>query len=127
MGMKTVPIAAAVLMASLCVMAGPLGIFRGRLVQAPEGQKRNNWIFVQSPKGTLRQVEISQAKISYADDVPVAHRSDSPAADLVPGVEVLVTADQDPSGEWRAREIEILSVRTQRAGCAASFVHLAHL
>jgi hypothetical protein len=96
--------------------AGTLGIFRGRLVQAPEGHARHNWIFVQSPNGMLRQVEISQAKISYADSVPLTHRSESPGSDLVPGVDVLVTADQDGAGEWRAHEIEILTVRTRRAG-----------
>ncbi len=127
MAMRSIGIAIGLLVASVCLAASPLGIFRGRLVQAPEGQKRANWIFVQSPRGMLRQVEISKAKISYADEIPAGRRADSPAADLVPGVEVLVTAEQDPAGEWRAREIQILSVRAERAGKAASFLPAAHL
>ncbi len=93
-----------------------LGVFRGKLVEPPPQQDRTGWIFVQSPKGMLRQVEISKAKILYADDVPQAGRSESPKADLVPGVEVLVTAEQDSAGEWRATEVQILSLRSGHAG-----------
>lgn len=93
-----------------------LGVFRGKLVEPPPQQDRAGWIFVQSPKGMLRQVEISKAKILYADDVPQAGRSDSPVSDLVPGAEVLVTAEQDNAGEWRATEVQILSLHSGRAG-----------
>lgn len=92
-----------------------LGIFRGKLVEPPAQQGREGWIFVQSPKGMLRQVEISRARIVYADDVPVVGRAHSPRGDLLPGVEVLVTAEQDSTGEWRATEVEILSLRSQPA------------
>lgn|SRR5512147_1280867 len=88
-----------------------LGVFRGKLVEPPPHQGRVGWIFVQSPRGTLRQVEISKARVIYGDDVPSAGRSNSPLADLIPGTEVLVTAEQDSVGEWRATEIEILSLR----------------
>lgn len=108
--------------ASLCsvlalsaVAFATLGIFRGKLVEPPPQQGREGWVFVQSPRGMLRQVEISRARITYADDVPAAGRSGSPRADLVPGVEVLVTAEQDAAGEWRATEVEILRLRSQRA------------
>ena len=93
---------------AIASLAGPLGVFRGRLVQAPPGQDRQNWVFVQSPRGMLRQVEISKAKVSYAETVPASKRAQSANTDLVPGAEVLVTADQDGAGEWRAREIQIL-------------------
>lgn len=93
-----------------------LGIFRGQLVEPPPQQSRAGWIFVQSPRGTLRQVEISKAKISYSDEVPTAGRASSPAADLVPGAEVLVTAEMSEAGEWRATEVQILALRSGRAG-----------
>ncbi len=98
------------------VALATLGVFRGKLVEPPPQQDRAGWIFVQSPKGMLRQVEVSKAKILYADDVPQAGRSESPRADLVPGTEVLVTAEQDNAGEWRATEVQILSLRSGRAG-----------
>ncbi len=104
----------AVLLTSALAFA-TLGIFRGKLVEPPPQQERAGWVFVQSPKGMLRQVEISKARIVYADDVPQAARSDSPLADLVPGTEVLVTAEQDTAGEWRATEVQILSLRSGRA------------
>ncbi len=106
-----------VLLTSVLAFA-TLGVFRGKLVQPPAQQSRVGWIFVQSPKGMLRQVEISRAKVLYSDDVPMAHRSSHPAADLVPGAEVLVTAEQDTAGEWRATEIEILSLGASRASGA---------
>jgi hypothetical protein len=93
-----------------------LGVFRGKLVEPPPQQDRAGWIFVQSPKGMLRQVEISKAQIIYGDDVPQAGRSESPKADLVPGAEVLVTAEQDNAGEWRATEVQILSLHAGQAG-----------
>ncbi len=108
--MRWAALLAAVLLMSAAAVA-TLGIFRGRLVEPPTQQSRAGWIFIQSPKGTLRQVEISKAKISYGDDVPLAARSRSPHADLVPGAEVLVTAEQDRAGEWRATEVQILSLR----------------
>lgn len=84
-----------------------LGIFRGKLVEPPAQEARAGWVFVQSPRGMLRKVEITKARITYGDDVPRAGRAASPSADLVPGAEVLVTAEQDDAGEWRATEIEI--------------------
>ncbi len=107
--MRRAALLGALLVMSVAAMAA-LGIFRGRLVEPPAQQSRAGWIFIQSPKGTLRQVEISKARISYGDDVPLTARSPSPHADLVPGTEVLVTAEQDKTGEWRATEVQILSL-----------------
>lgn len=104
-----------------------LGIFRGTLVEPPPQQSRDGWIFVQSPKGMLRQVEISKAKISYSEDVPTTGRAHSPSADLVPGAEVLVTAEQDGQGEWRATEIEILNLGRGRASGSARPKRMAGL
>lgn len=92
-----------------------LGVFRGKLVEPPPQHHRTGWIFVQSPKGMVRQVEISKAKIVYGDDVPSLGRSSLPKGDLIPGTEVLVTAEQDDGGEWRATEVEILSLGSRHA------------
>ncbi len=97
------------------VSAGTLGVFRGKLVDVPAQQRRDGWIFVQSRKGVLRQVEISRARIVYSDSIPPQQRAKSPSADLVTGAEVMVTAEQDGAGEWHANEIEILNVNRQRA------------
>ena len=112
--MRWVVAAVCLLLLPLLALAA-LGIFCGRLVEPPAQQARAGWIFVQSPKGMLRQVEISKATITYDDDVPSASRSSSPQADLLPGAEVLVTAEQDQAGEWRATAIQILSLRSGRA------------
>ncbi len=112
--MRWAATACSVLVISVAAFA-TLGIFRGKLVEPPPQQDRAGWIFVQSPKGMMRQVEISQARIIYADEVPEARRSASPVADLVPGTEVLVTAEQDHAGEWRATEVQILSLHSGRA------------
>lgn len=112
--MRGAAVCCLVLATAVAVFA-TLGIFRGRLVEPPQQQGGPGWVFVQSPKGMLRKVEISKARISYADEVPQAGRSDSPLADLVPGTEVLVTAEQDNAGEWRATDVEILSLRSGRA------------
>ncbi len=113
--MKPAGLLAALLVTSALALAGALGVFGGKLVRPPDQQRRAGWIFVQSPKGVLRQVEISRARITYADDIPVTRRAENPSSDLVPGVEVLVTAEQDGAGEWRAREVEILQVVAARA------------
>ena len=94
--------------------AGTLGVFHGDVVQSPN-QHREGWIFVQSAKGMLRQVEVSHAQVSYAEEVPANQRAKTPFADLVPGSEVTVTAEQDGTGEWHAREVEIVRVSSQRA------------
>ena len=95
--------------------AGTLGVFRGKVVRSPAQQQREGWIFVQSPRGVLREVNVSQAHVTYSEEIPAARRSKSPVADLVPGSEVTVTAEQDGSGEWRASEVEIVRLNDQRA------------
>ena len=95
--------------------AGTLGVFHGDVVQSPNQQKRDGWIFVQSAKGMLREVDVSRAQVTYSEDVPANQRAKSAGADLVPGSEVTITAEQDDRGEWHAREVEIVRVSTQRA------------
>ncbi len=95
--------------------AGTLGIFRGNVIDSPSNQHRDGWIFVQSAKGMLREVDVSKAQVTYSEDVPPGQRAKSPNADLVPGSEVTVTAEQDNGGEWHAREVEIIRLSSQRA------------
>ena len=97
------------------ISAGTLGIFHGDVIDSPNHQHREGWIFVQSAKGMLRQVDVSKAQVTYSEDVPAGQRAKSPNADLVPGSEVTVTAEQDNGGEWHAREVEIVRLSSQRA------------
>ena len=60
----------------------------------------------------IRRVEISSAKVAYADDVPREQRKKPASAGLEPGAEIRVTASQDASGEWRASRIEIMATVT---------------
>ena len=95
--------------------AGTLGVFHGDVVQSPSQQHRDGWIFVQSAKGMLREVDVSRAQVTYSEEVPASRRAKSASTDLVPGSEVTVTAEQDDAGEWHAREVEIVRVSTERA------------
>ncbi len=57
--------------------------------------------------GVIRRVEVSAAKVAYADSVPREQRTQPAASALQPGTEIRVTAAQDANGEWRASRIEI--------------------
>lgn len=87
---------------------GSPGTFLGVVVSAP-GAAKDGWIYVQAKNGMVRRVEISSAKVVYADEMPRSKRKASPKRALQPGVEVRVTAEQDASGEWRANRIEIVT------------------
>ena len=98
--------------AATTAFAGTPGIFEGRVYQDAGGSK--DWIYVQGRNGRLRRVEISRARVIYADTVPLAERDADASADLSTGAEVRVTAEQDGAGEWRATRIEILRVPRRR-------------
>jgi hypothetical protein len=90
--------------------AGTPGVFQGQVYQ----DQKPGWIFVQGRNGMLRRVEVSQARVVYASSVPAVDRARDPAADLVQGAEVRVTAEQDRAGEWRASRIEIVRISRGR-------------
>jgi hypothetical protein len=89
--------------------AGPSGTFLGTLVSASASASEAHWIYVKGKNGVIRRVEISTAKVTYAEGVPREQRRQPAATALQPGTEIRVTASQDSSGEWRASRIEITS------------------
>ncbi len=97
---------------SCAAWAGTPGIFQGRVYQDDNG--KSGWIYVQSRNGMLRRVEISRARVVYGASVPAGDRTTNPAADLIQGAEVQVTAEQDGAGEWRASRVEILKISRRR-------------
>jgi hypothetical protein len=100
-------VALCLLFAPAAVLAGTPGVFQGKVYQE---NGNPGWIYVQGRNGTLRRVEVSRARVVYADSVPAGERSKDPTLDLTQGAEVRVTAEQDGSGEWRATRIEILHI-----------------
>jgi hypothetical protein len=85
------------------------GTFLGTLVSDPGRHLEAHWIYVKGKNDVIRRVEISAAKVAYADDFPREQRKQPASAGLEPGIEIRVTASQDANGEWRASRIEILA------------------
>lgn len=93
---------------SAAALAGTPGSFRGVIVDGPESEQHNGWIFVKGKNGMLRRVEIAKAKVGYDDSYPTEKRVESPRFALKPGIEVRVTATQGKDGEWHAIQVEIM-------------------
>ena len=89
--------------------AGPSGTFLGTLVSGSGSRSEARWIYVKGKNDVIRRVEISAAKVAYADNVPREQRKQPASAGLEPGTEIRVTASQDANGEWRASRIEIMA------------------
>ena len=86
------------------------GTFRGTLVGDPVNQDSHHWVYLQSPNGSIRRVEISRAELVYADEIG-RQRHPAKASDaLQKGTGVRVTASQDESGEWAATRVEIVQM-----------------
>ena len=83
--------------------------FRGRVIEFPTSGKAN-MIFVMSRNGSLRRVDVAQAKVSYSEDVPVSMRRKQPSKHLKHGTEVRVLAEENGHGMWRAHSVEILAL-----------------
>ena len=91
------------------------GTFQGRVVDPPSSHPLiRGWIYVQGPNHTLRRVEVSHAAIVFGESVPVSQRHKCTMECLSAGQEVRVTAEQDRTGEWRAKRIEILKLTQNR-------------
>jgi hypothetical protein len=92
------------------------GTFRGKVVDPPDNQAAvPGWIFVQGKNRMLRRVEVAHAEITFGEDVPVSQHRKCNSECLSPGQEVRITARQDPTGEWRAKQVEILKITTRVA------------
>jgi hypothetical protein len=91
------------------------GVFQGKIVDPPVAQpQRAGWIFVQGRNHMLRRVEVAHAEIVFGDQIPVSQRRKCKMDCLTAGQQVRVTAEQDSSGEWRAKRVEILQLTTNR-------------
>jgi hypothetical protein len=87
------------------------GTFRGKITDPPANEPAvKGWIFVQGRNRMLRRVEVAHAEIVYGEEIPASERHSCNVECLRPGQEVRITAHQDPSGEWRAKRVEILKM-----------------
>lgn len=92
------------------------GTFQGKVVDPPVSESSlPGWIFVQGRNHLLRRVEVAHAVIVFGPQVPPSQRRQCSLDCLAVGQEVRVTAEQDSSGEWRARRVEILRLTTSSA------------
>lgn len=87
------------------------GTFQGRVVDPPVDQPSpRGWIYVQGPNHMVRRVEVSHADIVFNESIPASQRRKCTIDCLMAGQEIRVTAEQDRSGEWRAKRVEILKL-----------------
>ncbi len=84
-----------------------IGSFRGKIVTAPDGQARTGWVFVQSPNGRMRLVDIRKAQFAFDEGLRVPADLNPSAKLLLEGAEIRVVGEQQ-EGEWRATRIEII-------------------
>jgi hypothetical protein len=98
----------AFLLLTSIAFAGTPGTFRGILY--PGRNTKPGWVYIVGRNDTLRLVHIANASIVYAEEFPQRLRRANPAKALRPGADVRVTAEQDKKGNWRAREVEIISL-----------------
>lgn len=89
------------------------GSFTGQVVNGPNLDTSDKWVYVQAPKGAVRRVEISHAKVVYGDDVPQKEREPKAEDGVHEGAQVRVTASQNGEGEWEASRVEILKTAPQ--------------
>lgn len=93
------------------------GTFSGKVVDPPADQSATpGWVYVQGRNHLLRRVEVAHAEVLFGEDIPVSQRHKCNAECLSPGLEVRVTAHQDKSGEWHAKQVEILKIGTSDGG-----------
>lgn len=91
------------------------GMFQGRVVNPPvTAPAKPGWIFVQGRNHMLRRVEVAHAVIVFGAEVPASQQHSCRMECLEVGQEVRVIAEQDASGEWRAKRVEILQLITNR-------------
>lgn len=90
--------------------ASPVGVFQGELIAGPHA----GVVFVRSPNGHLRRVQLAKAKVRFDDRIPFSQRTSDPIDALQRGALVRVTAEQDDVGEWLAREIVLLKLGERR-------------
>ena len=84
------------------------GMFEGKVVDTPpKEQTVPGWIFIQARNHMLRRVEVTHALIYRGRQGDRRQRRCNLDC-LAVGQEILITAEQDSSGEWHAKRVEIL-------------------
>jgi hypothetical protein len=84
------------------------GKFEGKVVDTPPREQAvAGWIFIQARNHMLRRVEIAHA-IIYRGRQGDRRQRRCNLDCLAVGQEILITAEQDSSGEWHAKRVEIL-------------------
>lgn len=107
------------------VSYGTEGIFQGTVVDPPPSQPPSpGWIYVQGGNHLLRKVEVTHAEIVFRAQIPAREKHKCGPECLAAGQEVRITAEQDSSGEWRARRVEILRTGENRSGVAVSHLQV---
>ncbi len=99
---------------TLPALGGSVGMFGGKIVEGAAQNPPGKWIYVKGARAMIRRVEISKAKLNYADSVPRQSRAASPGDDLKDGALVQVAAEQDRSGEWIGKSVLILRLSQER-------------
>lgn len=91
------------------------GMFQGTVVDPPGSEgSRPGWIFVRGGNRMLRKVEVSHATVTFGNQVPASQKRRCRMECIEPGQVVRVLAEQDSQGEWRAKEVIILELVTNR-------------
>jgi hypothetical protein len=94
--------------------AGAPGTFRGTVVEPLERSASDDgWVYVEGRNQMVRRVEVHNAAVIFADEIPRAQRTGTPEAWLIAGTEIRVTAVQGSDGEWHATRVEILKLPKQ--------------
>jgi hypothetical protein len=92
------------------------GTFQGTIVKPPDQKQTSpGWIFVEGRNGMVRRVDVASAVIIPAAGASPGKGKKCGPECLAVGQEVRVTAEQDGSGEWHARRVEILHPTSTRS------------
>src|SRR3954471_12978499 len=84
------------------------GSFTGQVVNGPNQDANKNWVYVQGPRGPVRRVDVSTAKVRFGAAVGKKDRDTNPEDAVREGAQVRVTASQDGDGEWKASSVEVV-------------------
>ena len=94
---------------------GAEGMFQGTVVDPPTSEpSQPGWIFVKGRNRMLRRVEVAHAKVFYGSEVPASQKHSCHSECIETGQVIRVLAEQDSEGEWRAKQVIILELATNR-------------
>jgi hypothetical protein len=94
--------------------ANTSGVFRGVLVENPNGEQGSGFVYLRARNGSMRKVETSKAEVAYDEGVPKEQQMGAAADALKPGADVRITAEQQSDGEWHATRIDIMSMEATK-------------